>query len=213
MEKQKNKRNSGIGRVLICLLLCASEAKAAGPQPCYFQGAFTKCFTTSGILVPQISWTDTTKGIVGTTTNDSAGSGYVGEQIIQTRVASAAVTLTNATAANVTSSALSLTAGDWDVDGVIGISATTGVTTDAIANISVTSATLSGGDTQAVADASGQMRISFNNFNLVSGVATIDIPVYRISISSTTSFFLVTLVNFSAGTLKAFGSIRARRVR
>ena len=80
---------------------------------------------------------------VGTTTNDSAATGNVGEFVTATVAVGAAVALTTATTANVTS--ISLTAGDWDVSGQVNFTpgATTSITV-LQCGVSLTTATLAG---------------------------------------------------------------------
>ncbi|HEY6019562.1 MAG TPA: hypothetical protein VIY48_06565, partial [Candidatus Paceibacterota bacterium] len=79
--------------------------------------------------------------IKGTSTNDNAIAGDVGELITSTVASASGVSLTSTTAANVTS--ISLTAGDWDVDGTVdfNLAASTSVTVLS-ASISLTTGTL-----------------------------------------------------------------------
>ena len=143
-------------------------------------------------------------GINGTTTNDSAAAGCVGEFTSATLSDTNAISLTTATAANITS--VSLTAGDWDVSGnILYVPQSTTVRDRSLAGINTTSASLPddqdrGWVSYGSADSNGR----------VYGVLT---PVTRISLSSTTTVYLVAYANFSGGTLSAYGKIRARRVR
>lgn len=154
--------------------------------------------------------------IRGTTTNDSAASGFVGEELKQTRLRSAAQTLTSNTSANVTASALSLTAGDWEVSGAVAIEdGGAGTTvTKFLCAISTTSATLPASDTYAVEDSTGQITIE-NQYSSIAlgGPITQTITPVRVSISSTTSYYLVANVTFAVNSLNNWGMIRARRVR
>ena len=70
-------------------------------------GGVTKANVSKGGLLALAA------GVKGTTTNDSAAAGTVGEEIVSTVIVGSAVSLTTATAATVTS--IALTAGDWDV--------------------------------------------------------------------------------------------------
>ncbi|MEM5294243.1 hypothetical protein VSR82_07855 [Burkholderia sp. JPY481] len=158
-------------------------------------GKFTTLQATSTITP------SSTAGIVGTTTNDNANAGSVGEY--QTNTTSG-TSLTTATAANATS--ISLTAGDWDVSGVIrfnpGGSATTSNMT---AGISTTSATIG---------ALGTFTANLIPFGSVSGGnSAVLAPTVRISLSTTTTVYLIGLCVFSASTMTEDGFIRARRVR
>lgn len=148
----------------------------------------------------------------GTSTNDNAPAGAIGEFITSTVAAGSAVALTTATTANVTS--ISLTAGDWDVTGVVDYTfAATTSYTQLTAGISLTSATLA---TQA---GGGGLGTDPNSaFATPAQVPTalafsLEINPVRVSIAATTTVFMVTNCTFTVAALSAFGTIRARRVR
>lgn len=144
--------------------------------------------------------------VTGTTTNDNASSGKLGEYA--ETVISTPVSLTTSTQANVGS--LSLTAGDWEVSGVIdyyGDSST--IVTTAISGISTTSATLPSDPTTARVDSVFPGSFAPFATNLVS----IPIGPTRISIASTTTVYLIADLFFTTSTAQATGHIRARRVR
>lgn len=143
----------------------------------------------------------------GTGTNDSAAAGYIGEIISSAVESGSAVSLTNATGADVTS--ISLTAGDWDVTGIVHL--TGGATTtfsNGFACISTTTGTLNN-------TAANATQIWGNNNTLFAAATYVSFPSVstRISLSSTTTIFLVTLCAFGVSTCSAFGYIQARRVR
>lgn len=138
--------------------------------------------------------------VQGTNTNDSAAAGDVGEIIESSIPSGSAVALTTGVSANVTS--ISLTAGDWDVWGNV-ISASSGTITLAFAAIHTVSATLptppnGGGYTNWIGSTG-------SNVALDSGQM-------RISLSATTTIYLVTFMTFTS-TVSAYGYIGARRVR
>ena len=150
--------------------------------------------------------------ILGTTTNNNAAAGYVGEFITSTVASGSAVTLTTATTANVTS--ISLTAGDWDVNGAVDyiFAATTSVT-QLQAGVSLTSATLAG-------QAGGAGLGTDPTVSLAQPAAVPTALPYvqmiapvRVSIAATTTVFLVSQAVFTVAACTAFGTIRARRVR
>ena len=148
-----------------------------------------------------------TNYILGTTTNNNADSGYVGEILSASTVRSAPVALTTTVSANVTS--LALTAGDWDV--FIEVGFTGGGTTTVLAySLSTTSATLSGTDTEAV-PTSNEIRGSLPLSVAVTDVT--DTLYCRVSLASTTTVYLVANATFAAGVVNGFGSIFARRSR
>jgi hypothetical protein len=144
------------------------------------------------------------KGIAGTATNDNADAGVVGEFVSATLGAAPGTALTTSTAKNITS--ISLTAGDWDVSGRVGMYNATAATWTALhGGISTVSATLANEDYYI--DQPDGVSASLWNFQLT-------VPQVRISIASTTTVYLVTLPVFTGGTgIVGFGSISARRVR
>lgn len=153
-------------------------------------GAFTTV-TATGTITPS-----QTSGIVGTTTNNNANAGSVGEFVTAT---GSGVALTSGTAANITS--ISLTAGDWDVWGNIEFAPTGAAQTILIGGINTTSATQAATPFREVL----QGTLTGNN----SAWA----PQQRISIAGTTTVFLVGTSTFSGGTVAATGYIAARRAR
>jgi hypothetical protein len=135
--------------------------------------------------------------LTGVVNGSNAAAGEIGEYITSQILFAASVALTTTVVANVTS--ISLTAGDWDVSGYVGHTLT-GSTTAVLASISSTSATLNGEDFVLVIPA-------------LTGSVQNALTTTRISISATTTVYLVTSATFSSGTAKAYGRIRARRVR
>lgn len=136
---------------------------------------------------------------IGTKTNDNAVAGNVGEMISSVIAAASAVSLTTNTDANVTS--ISLTKGDWDVQGNIFF--TIGGTCAFITGwISATSATLPDNSL-------------FNEISSATAVATtgIQVPFVRISVATTTTVYLSCRASFSTSTVTACGGIFARRAR
>jgi hypothetical protein len=136
----------------------------------------------------------------GTTTNDNANAGNVGE--FQTNT-TASTALTSGAVANAAS--LSLTAGDWDVQGVVQINPSAGtLLTIIIPGVSTVSATRPAFQQEVV------QQFAFGE--LAQVVAT---PVVRVSIASTTTVYLTMLVVYTGGTgvTAAPGYLRARRVR
>jgi hypothetical protein len=147
------------------------------------------------------------KGVAGTTTNNSADTGVVGEYVVST-VSNTTVTLANNTAANITS--ISLTAGDWDVQANLqfDIGATTNMTYW-YSTVSTTSGTLNTSTTNSsngVAPTAAGTVFGATAFTFLS-------PVARVSLSATTTVYLVAQAGFTVSTLKAGGTIRARRIR
>jgi len=143
--------------------------------------------------------------VQGTTTNDNAAAGIIGEIITAAAAAGSVSLAVSGTTYNIAS--ISLTAGDWDVTG--GVTFTTAATTSvtqAIAGTSVTTGTFGADGTY-----------SRNTLTaLVPGaVEWLDqiAPVTRLSLAATTTVYLVGQSTFTVSTQTAGGFIRARRVR
>jgi hypothetical protein len=137
-------------------------------------------------------------GIVGTTAANNAAAGSVGE-FVSANAAGGSVPLTTAVAANITS--ISLTAGDWDVDGNSNFAFSAASAVTVIAAISATSATLPPGVFQGSLQGS-----TLTNATLPTGTT-------RFSLAATTTIFLVGFASFAGVTCNGGGFIRARRVR
>lgn len=140
----------------------------------------------------------------GTTTNDSAAAGYIGEQVIAS-VTAYANTAATTQFGNITS--ISLTAGDWDVTGQV-LAYTNGAT---VTRHQMAVSVNSGNTTTDHVDGSNQMEAPPVVGNGASSPMTVS--NYRISIASTTTVYLKAASTFSAGNPQVIGTIRARRRR
>lgn len=140
--------------------------------------------------------------IIGSATNDAASTGDVGETTTSTVASGSAVALTTATAANVTS--ITLTAGDWDVSSIVNIACTSATHTGSTAGFSTTTATVPTDGSEG-----------YSGVQLTTTTTTTSIPIVtgRLSLASTTTVYLTVKSTFSAGSISAFGKIRARRIR
>ena len=148
----------------------------------------------------------------GTSTNDSAAAGQVGEVISSTIVQASGISLTTNTAATVTS--ITLTPGDWDVNGEVWIwgapSAGTNFTA-MYAGISGSAALPAG-----VGIGLAQSRAGSNN---ITTTATNGIPYClplrpcRWSVAVNTTVYLVCQATFASGSGVGSGAIWARRAR
>jgi hypothetical protein len=158
-------------------------------------------------VFPQVS----TSIIEGTTTNDNAAAGIIGEVASSTVAIANVVAVTTATPVDVTT--LALTAGDWEVSGVVNRELT-GVTATAYgAAISPTADTFpaQAGGSGVGADSSVTHNATFGT-TVTGNYVTIVGPV-RVSLDAGATIHLVVGDTFSAGTVGAFGTLRARRVR
>jgi hypothetical protein len=174
------------------------------------QGAKTTIDTTpigSTTIATVATFNNSGCSFTGTTTNDNASAGFYGEVINSSILIASEVTLTTATTANVTS--ISLTAGDWEVYGNVTYDFNGTTATKINAAISTTSATL---PTSATAGGISKFNVTTTT---LTDTAAFDTPLsgVRMSLSGTTTVYLVARAIFSAGTTKAYGFIEARRMR
>ena len=147
-------------------------------------------------------------GVVGVTNGSNAITGTNGEFVSSNIGFGSAVPLTSNTPANVTS--ITLTAGDWDIDAsaYYKTNSTTNLTL-AQFSISTTSATQNLASpfySQMNWNPSSGIVMGVNTFNLTT-------PRNRVSISATTTYYLVVNAVFTVATMSAFGYLAARRIR
>lgn len=126
-----------------------------------------------------------------------------------THTGTTTVPLTTDTFANITG--ISLSAGDWDVSGIIWYGGNVATTVNYLYSaISTTSASgassITGSDSIATSIKNGATIFTISNESVRVGPT-------RLSLASTTTVFLVALSGFGVNTEIAWGSIRARRVR
>lgn len=142
--------------------------------------------------------------LAGTSTNDNAAAGYIGEVIESTVLVGSAVALTSNVVANVTS--ISLTAGDWDVWGNVALSPGGGTTCSKIVvSISTTSAT------EPTIPNGGALALT--NFSSSAANDVVSAGFRRISVSGTTTVYLTARIIFAVSTMSAYGYLGARRAR
>jgi hypothetical protein len=140
----------------------------------------------------------------GTTTNDNATAGNIGEEFEVTILVGSAINATAGTPLNVASQLV--TAGDWDISGIVVTApAGTTVTSVVVAAISTTSASLptppAGGYTKATTSTAA---------GAVNALAT---GTTRVSLASSTTVYLIADVGFATSTLGVYGILRGRRMR
>jgi hypothetical protein len=148
--------------------------------------------------------------IFGSTTGVAPAAGLLGENLSQSRVRSAATSLTTNTQTNVTATKLTLTPGAWIIKGNVSCEGTGATSTRYSASISKTSATLSGTDTIGVSTA-GEIRNDIL-VNLGGNNATVSLDGGAVNIMANTDFYLVVNCIFSAGSVTTCGKIEATRI-
>lgn len=144
----------------------------------------------------------TLQNLRGTTTNDDATAGGIGEYTSSLVASGSATALTSTVAKNITS--ISLTAGDWDVEGSINYTLTAASVTQKQGGLSSTSATLPTDGTEVYNGVQSTLLTDLDGQAL---------PRKRFSLSGTTSVYLVAKATFAAGSVSVFGAINARRAR
>lgn len=141
----------------------------------------------------------------GTNTNDSAGAGFVGEYASNEVTYAGRFAMSNATSTTVTT--LSLTAGDWDVNAVIGFETSGGgVATEYHIEISTT-------PPPALVTAPNEAGTVGTHVSYIANQGQV-FPVgpRRVSVNALTTVYLKAYSSFS-GSQTVYGFIRARRMR
>ena len=146
--------------------------------------------------------TDTSRApVIGVVNASNAAAGQVGEFVTAQQLT--AQGLTTATAINLSS--ISLTAGDWDVDGDVFYAASGVNVSNFVCSVGLTSATIAAvgtpGRAQMIGAASAFAQSSFSTGRL------------RVNVSATTTVYLVASATFTTGTCTVQGTIQARRMR
>lgn len=153
-----------------------------------------------------------TAGVIisGRTDAAAAAAGKVGEVITQLVPIGSEVSLSTGTAAVV--STISLTAGDWDVSAVVNLDcgSCTSVATST-QEISINSGT--GCSSPAQVSDGSELFLSPLVITTSSTKLGGSIPLKQFNVSSTTTVCSVATATFSAGTMKGWGVIIARRRR
>jgi hypothetical protein len=179
------------------LAVAANQATDAAPLSPrngmirYAEGAWGTALGGNGLYVYK----------AGAWTKLLVGGDYVASNI---PIASA-VALATGVVSNVTS--ISLAAGDWDVSGNVAFNPAAGTTATVYAGgISLTFATAPTlSDTAAIAQQVGSFA-GPTGFLLPTGIC-------RLSLAVTTTVYLIASATFAGGTDKAYGYIRARRLK
>lgn len=161
----------------------------------------TGTLNTTGAYTP-------TGGISGVTTSSVAAAGIVGEMLsaIGPGNGLSAVALSSTTPAGIVCKAL--TAGDWNVQGTVGFSATAATFTKALAGITNNA-------TSAVVGALGTYTVSLPDVSAVSDISAVVLttPVVPLQLNTTTTYCATAQGNFGGTAAGAYAVINARRVR
>lgn len=152
----------------------------------------------------QITFSPTTTGIKGTTTNDDRAAGNVGEYVSST-VGTTTIATTN-TGQDITS--ISLTAGDWNVTGGVRFTQNGATWTQQLVYVAngVSGNSFTGSVPGLTTNLCGNASSATTPTDL-----TMFVPSQRISLASPAIIYLKVRALFSAGSPQAEGSIEARR--
>jgi hypothetical protein len=142
-----------------------------------------------------------------TSTNDNAAAGNVGEYVNAFVPNTTPVALVNNTAAAIFSLPIP-TGGDWDITGFVGFNGS-----------AATAVQYMGGAVDATANSVPSDGASFylpvfgqTPFNYIS-IVKHALPTARASLAGPATYYCNVLVGFTPGSVSAFGSLRARRMR
>jgi hypothetical protein len=143
----------------------------------------------------------------GTTTNDNAVAKQVGEFVDSEIASGAAVALTSGAPINVTS--LALSAGDWDVWGLVTFHPGASTAISSLAGwVNTPSASYPGAPNKG-----GAGRTLFPAGFAPNDEATVGVFRRRYALAAATTVYLGAIGYFSVSTLSAYGYVAARRVR
>jgi len=173
----------------------------AGANVRFTANEFTS-LTATGLITP-----DSTAGILGTTTNDNADTGSIGEHFSAVRLSTDALILTSTLPGNVAQ--FTLGAGDWDLWGHV-VYLTGGATKiiTSLAWMSTTSLTVPSDPSEYNSTNNGSGGVT-----PIAGSHGLDAPYIRLSLAVSTQVFLGGGGTFSNGSMAACGSMSARRAR
>jgi hypothetical protein len=147
-----------------------------------------------------------TAGIIGTTTNNNANAGSVGEIIESTVLVGSAVSVP-ASGDIIDITSISLTAGDWDVYGTVATAPDAGTTTSTISGwVSSTSVTA-----PTLPNSGGRFLVHYASS--AGGANALPTGKRRFSLAGTTTIYLSGTAEFAVSTMGLYGYIGARRVR
>jgi hypothetical protein len=141
----------------------------------------------------------------GTTTNDNASAGYIGEYV-ESVIAGGSAVSSSGSGNFFTVTSISLTAGDWDIS-LLCIGSKAGTTTDSFfAGIGTADGNSSAGINQSTNAAYGFIPTAAYQSSTA-------VPSYRVSIASTTVYYFKAFFEYTGTAPTAYGRISARRVR
>jgi len=172
-------------------------------------------FTTGAEVTQSLPGVVSSAGqLLGTNTNDNAAAGYVG-QFIENARTTATPTITSSTYTSIDSgnvtfndnneTGITLTAGDWDISAVVNFQPVAATASNFIVFVGTAKGT---GTTGSLAYAN----TVHTNYS-TSGQTVLTVPTWRVSLTSSTTYYLKARATYTGTAVNAVGSLRARRFR
>ncbi len=152
--------------------------------------------------------------LLGTNTNDAASAGNVGQLLTGSTARTAPVSLSSGV--DKTVATITLTAGDWQVSGGLGLKpAATTVIQNIIFGISSTNNSVQSVNNWGVPQSTGDLTFSYGYTATLNEDQAGIIPAYQVTVANgnTLPLYLVTETAFTTSTCAAYGYIQARRMR
>jgi len=147
----------------------------------------------------------------GVIVNDNASSGIIGEYIEQLLPLASAVSVSSGTPTQVTS--LSLTAGDWEVGGIVVQINGSGANFQILGGFLVNNGGATPTGTANTMYWGSSTAFSQGASTIPVAASTLPLKPIRVTLSATTQINLMANSTFASGSVSAYGMIHARRVR
>lgn len=164
------------------------------------QGTQTSCYIAG---ITGVTNSNTQLVTINSSTGQMGVVALIGGTTVSSIDSGSAVSLTTATAKNVTS--ISLVAGTYCVSGIINFTGTPTVTGPQLASIGTTTNTIGTQGLNAISEI-------WVTTDFSTGDVSLTLPPYILTLGSTTTVYLVAQGTFTAGALSAYGSISAIRL-
>jgi len=161
---------------------------------------------TGTITTPSVTF-NSTSGIIGTTTNNNAAAGSVGEYVVSVVSGGSPITLVTGVWTNFTSIALS--AGDWEVTGLGSVNFGPVYTGNILLGLSL----YSGSTYTDLAYGDNTAEFCYP-LTASSTISSTSVPAWRVSAATAVTVYIKVFATFSGGTTPvAYGRVSARRMR
>jgi hypothetical protein len=166
--------------------------------------------TTGGTMTGPLNLLDSlvpesVAGIIGTTTNDNPQAGAIGQ--VSTSTATAGITIQSGLPTNIIG--VTLTPGDWDIDGEIWFNWSTSNMQPTLIQAGINPNVIAIPNTPGPGVSRMTLPLNF----LANSAAVLSLRSCRASLNVPTPYYLIGHINFPSGTVTVTGNILARRAR